>query len=74
MHDAVRVEKLKKPAIAAICDEFLTHGKNMSVFLGHNDLKILVFPYPLEGKPEDELRQIAKDWYPKFLDLLGVTK
>ncbi len=73
MHDAVRVETLKKPAIAAICDEFLTHGKNMSIFLGHPDLKVLVFPYPLEGRPDDELRGIAKEWYPKFLAMLGVT-
>jgi hypothetical protein len=32
-----------------------------------------VLPYPLEALPEAELRQIAIDFYPKFLELLGAT-
>jgi hypothetical protein len=72
VHDAVTLESAGKPAVVAICDEFALHGGNMARFLGHPSLKMLVFPYPLEARPESELRQIAADYYPKFLQLLGV--
>jgi hypothetical protein len=69
--DAVTLESSGKPAVAAVCDEFAQHGRNMARFLGHPDLKALVFPYPLEAREESELRQIAADYYPQFLQLLG---
>ena len=46
----------------------------MARFLGHGDLKVLVLPYPLEARPDDELRQIAADFYGAAMDLLGVTR
>jgi hypothetical protein len=72
VHDAVALEAAGKPAVVAVCDEFAQHGSNMARFLGHPALKMLVLPYPLEARPESELRQIAADYYPKFLQLLGV--
>ncbi len=72
VHDAVTLEAAGKPAVVAVCDEFAQHGSNMARFLGHPALKMLVLPYPLEARPESELRQIAADCYPKFLQLLGV--
>ncbi len=71
VHDAVALEAAGKPAVAAVCDEFAQHGSNMARFLGHPALKLLVLPYPLEARPEQELRQIAADYYPRFLQLLG---
>jgi hypothetical protein len=71
VHDAVTLEQERKPAVVAVCDEFAQHGSNMARFLGHPSLKMLVFPYPLEARPEGELRQIAAEFYPKFLQLLG---
>ncbi len=70
--DAVIVEKHRKPSIAVVADEFATHGHNMARHLGHGDLKILVLPYPLEARPEHELREIADTYYPTALKLLGV--
>jgi hypothetical protein len=74
VHDAVTLEDAGKPAVVAVCDEFETHGRNMASYLGHANLKILVLPYPLEARPEDELRTIAADYYPRFLALLGATR
>ena len=74
VHDAVSLEDAGKPAVVAVCDEFETHGRNMASYLGHAHLKMLVLPYPLEALPEDELRKIAADYYPEFLDLLGATR
>ena len=73
VHDAVTLEQAGKPAVVAVCDEFAQHGGNMARFLGHPSLKLLVLPYPLEARPEAELRQIAADYYPKFLELLGAA-
>lgn len=72
--DAASVEAAGKPAVAAVTAEFEVHARNMAGFLGHGDLKVLVLPYPLEARPDDELRQIAVDYYPQFLDLIGITR
>jgi hypothetical protein len=71
VHDAVTLEDAGKPAVVAVCDEFAPHGTNMARFLGHPELKMLVLPYPLEARPDTELREIAAQYYPKFLELLG---
>ena len=44
----------------------------MARHLGHGDLKVLVLPYPLEARPEHELREIADTYYPTALKMLGV--
>lgn len=74
MRDAVIVEQHKKPVVAAITDEFKTHGQNIARMEGHADLKQLILPYPLEGRSEAELREIAGQWYPKFLDMIGAQQ
>lgn len=73
VRDAVTLEAAGKPSVVAVCSEFETHGRNMATFLGHGRLKVLVLPYPLEARPADELRRIAAEAYPRFLDLLGAT-
>src|SRR5439155_17005063 len=64
VYDAVELEASGKPAIVAVCDEFESHGRNMARALGHGDLKHLVLPYPLENRPEKEIRDIAAEYYP----------
>ena len=71
--DAVSAEAETKPAVVAVCSEFEAHARNMATHLNHPDLKVLVLPYPLEARPEAELREIALEWYPKFLSLIGAT-
>jgi hypothetical protein len=72
VHDAVTLEQHEKPSVVVVCSEFETHARNMARFLGHPDLKVLVLPYPLEARPEEELLQIADEYYPQTLELLGV--
>lgn len=73
VHDAVVLEAQGRPAIVAVTEEFAKHAGNMANHLGHPELKVLVLPYPLEGRPEDELRKIAVETYPAFLRLLGAS-
>jgi len=70
--DAVILEDHEKPSLVVVCSEFETHARNMARFIGHSNLKVLVLPYPLEARPEDELLQIADEYYPQALALLGV--
>ena len=67
-------QELGKPTVAAICEEFIHHGRTMSGVLGHPKLEMLVLPYPLEGRPEEELATIAAEFYPRMLELLGARR
>ena len=69
--DSVVVEEKHKPVVAIVTEEFEVHGHNVATHLGHGDLKLLVLPYPLEARPEEELRAIADEYYPQVLSLLG---
>lgn len=73
VRDAAAVEARGMPAVAVVCEEFVGHGRSSAAFLGHPDLKLLVMPYPLEARPEPDLRAIAAAWYPRCLALLGAT-
>lgn len=74
MRDAVLTETLAKPTVAAVCDEFVQHGRNLARVLGHPNLNILILPYPLEGRSAEELAKIAGDFYPRLLDMLGALR
>ena len=50
------VEEHEKPVVAIVSEEFEVHGHNVARHLGHGDLKVLVLPYPLEARPDEELR------------------
>jgi hypothetical protein len=69
----VTVEELEKPAVVVITEEFVTIASRISALKGHASLRRLVLPYPLETRPEDECREIAHEYYPQLLELLGVT-
>jgi hypothetical protein len=70
--DSVVVEEKQKPVVAIVTEEFEVHGHNVARHLGHGDLKVLVLPYPLEARPEEDLRAIADEFYPQVLAMLGV--
>ena len=40
---------------------------------GWSDIRMAILPYPLEGKPEDEVRQIARTAYPSLLASMGAV-
>jgi hypothetical protein len=71
--DSVAIEEHGKPVVAMVCEEFMVHARNVATHVGHRDLKILELPYPLEVRPDAELRAIADEFYPQVLAQLGVT-
>ena len=56
-----------------ITEEFITIASRIAALKGHASLRQLILPYPLETRPEDECREIAREFYPKLLETLGVT-
>ena len=71
--DSVTFEHRERPVVAVVTEEFETHGRNMATFLGHGDLRVLVLPYPLEARPDEELQRITEEHYPTALAMLGVS-
>jgi hypothetical protein len=74
IRDAVIVEDASKPVVAMVCEEFIVHARHVAKNVGHGNLKICVLPYPLEARPEAELRAIADQFYPEVLEMLGVER
>jgi hypothetical protein len=67
------VEALGKPAVVVITEEFIRIAEQVSSLKGHPNLRQLVLPYPLEGRPEEEVVRIAEDAYPRLVAALGVV-
>ncbi len=74
MRDTVVVEDRQKPVVVAVTEEFVEHGKNIANLEGHSDMRQLVFPYPLEGLPSEDVRRIAAEMYPQFLKSIGAER
>ena len=74
MRDTVVVEDRHKPVVVAVTEEFVEHGKNIANLEGHSDMRQLVFPYPLEGLPSEDVRRIAAEMYPQFLKAIGAER
>lgn len=72
--DGVAIDRAGKPAAVAITDEFVPHARSVAAHVGHPDVAVLVFPHPLEGRPDGELREIAATFYPRFLELIGASR
>ena len=51
--------------------EFEVLAHRMAANAGRAGLRVHVLPYPLESKPEDEVRAIAREHWPKLLETLA---
>ena len=56
-----------------VTEEFAAIATQIATLNGHNDLRQLVLPYPLEGLADEEVKTIANDAYPHLKKILGVT-
>ena len=51
--------------------EFESLAHTMSMNVGRPGLRVLVLPYPLETRPEGEVRAIARERFPSLLEAMG---
>ena len=61
-----------KTAVAVVTEEFVPLAEIMARNLERPGLRLCVLPYPLDTRPELEVRQIAHDFWPALLESLGV--
>ena len=62
-----------KTAVVVVTAEFEALAHTMAANAGRPGLRVLVLPYPLESRPEAEVRGIARDHWGTLLETLGVT-
>ena len=74
MHDAVVVADRGRAAVAVVTEEFEELARTMAANAGRPGLRILVLPYPLDTRPEDEVRVVARALWPHALAALGATE
>ena len=65
------VEDLAKPVVLVVTEEFARIASELARLRKHSALRTLVLPFPLEGRPDEEVRGIAASAYPDLVQLLG---
>ena len=60
-----------KTAVVVVTAEFESLAGTMAANVGWPGMRVLVLPYPLESKPEAEVREIARQYWPELLAQMG---
>jgi hypothetical protein len=71
VHDTAAVAGGGKTAVAVVTAEFEVLAHTMAANAGRPGLRVHVLPYPLESRPEEEVRAIAREHWPAVLQALG---
>lgn len=74
IHDGVGALDHDIPTVAVSTEHFESLARTLAGQRGHTDLRVKLMPYPLEGRPEDEVREIARDHYESMLEALGAVR
>jgi len=74
VRDTAIVEDKFKPVVLAVTQQFADLGTRVAEVEGHSNMRQLVFPYPLEGLPEEEVRKLAREYFPRFLEVIGAER
>ena len=61
-----------KAAVAVVTQEFESLAHTMAANAGRPGLRVVVLPYPLETRSEEEVRAIARDHWGPFLRAIGL--
>ena len=61
-----------KTAVAVVTSEFEALAHTMAANAGRSGLRVHVLPYPLDSRPEQEVREIAREHFRPLLRTLGL--
>ncbi len=61
-----------KTAVAVVTSEFEALARGMAANAGRSGLRLHVLPYPLDDRPEKEVREIAREHFRPLLRTLGM--
>lgn len=71
--DAVLPAQAGLPTVAVVTQQFAALAEMLSAQYGRPGLRTHVLPFPLQTRPEDEVRAIAREAFPAVLATLGAT-
>jgi hypothetical protein len=71
--DAVAALTAGRPTVGVTTAQFEQLGHTLAGHYGRPGLRLHVLPYPLDTRPEDEVREIARDSFGQILKLLGAV-
>ena len=71
--DAVAAATAGIPTVAVVTEQFASLAKTLAAQYGRPGLRLIELPFPLDTRPEHEVRQIARDRVPALLDILGAS-
>jgi len=72
VHDAVVALSNDAAAVAVVTQEFESLAHTMAANAGRPGLRVLVLPYPLETRPEEEVRDIARGHWRSLVRAIGM--
>jgi Fe-S cluster biogenesis protein NfuA len=72
--DAVAAADQGVATVAVVTAEFETLGRTLAAQYGRPNLRFLVLPYPLDTRPEEEVRDVARTHFAELGEVLGITQ
>jgi hypothetical protein len=72
IHDALAADARGLPTTAVVTDQFVDLAKALTRRAGRSGLRLHVLPYPLHTRPEEDVRDIAREQFRSVLRTLGV--
>lgn len=72
-HDAVACLERDLPTVAVATSHFEALARRLAKARGRAEIRVKAMPYPLEGRPEPEVRQIARDHFDDLLATFAAT-
>jgi hypothetical protein len=71
--DAVQAAETGLPTVAVVTEQFTGLAGTLAAHYGRPGLRTHVLPFPLQTRPEQEVRAIARDAFPNVLLRLGAS-
>lgn len=72
--DATRAAEAGLPTVAVVTEQFTSLAGTLARHYGRAGLRTFSLPFPLQTRPEQEVRAIARDRLPALLALMGATR
>ncbi|MGE0880404.1 MAG: hypothetical protein AB7L13_15640 [Acidimicrobiia bacterium] len=73
IRDAIMAAERNVPTVAIVTQQFAQLGTMLSGHYGRPGLRKYALPFPLQTRPEPEVREIAREHFPAMLGALGAT-
>jgi hypothetical protein len=73
IHDAMRSLRRSRSTVIVSTEHFADLARELASAEGRPEIRMLLVPHPFEGRPEEEIRRLAREAYPRLLEALEAT-